>query len=179
MRYHIKKDGKPGVCKANARPCPLGGDEAHFDTIEAATKAANDKMEGQCGLMDAKLTEDDYVPSPYLKKEEERLKQALAEAKARGEGGFDQMSQLSMLSDIQEKHYNRFFAAPDDAYEYQVLEEKLSEAIEKESSGSLMGKMARIKASKDITKFLEKERQKLREDEYYWNWGAIPKKTKI
>lgn len=40
-KYHIGKGGIPRICKAVVRPCPYGGDEAHFSTIEAAQSAAD------------------------------------------------------------------------------------------------------------------------------------------
>ena len=40
-KYHIGKGGIPRICKAVARPCPYGGDEAHFTTIEGAQMAAD------------------------------------------------------------------------------------------------------------------------------------------
>lgn len=40
-KYHIGKGGIPRICKAIIRPCPYGGDEAHFTTIEGAQHAAD------------------------------------------------------------------------------------------------------------------------------------------
>lgn len=40
-KYHIGKGGIPRICKAVVRPCPYGGDEAHFTTIEGAQMAAD------------------------------------------------------------------------------------------------------------------------------------------
>ena len=40
-KYHIGKGGIPRICKATVRPCPYGGDEAHFTTINAAQRAAD------------------------------------------------------------------------------------------------------------------------------------------
>ena len=40
-KYHIGKGGIPRICKAVIRPCPYGGDEAHFTTIEGAQHAAD------------------------------------------------------------------------------------------------------------------------------------------
>ena len=36
MKYHINKNGLAAVCKAKERPCPLGGDDVHFNTLEEA-----------------------------------------------------------------------------------------------------------------------------------------------
>ena len=41
QKYHIGKGGIPRICKAVVRPCPYGGDEAHFTTIEGAQHAAD------------------------------------------------------------------------------------------------------------------------------------------
>jgi len=40
-KYHIDKGGIPRICKAVIRPCPYGGDKAHFTTIEGAQHAAD------------------------------------------------------------------------------------------------------------------------------------------
>lgn len=40
MKYHIDKNGKPAICKAVERPCPLGGPDEHFsDGFEALAHA--------------------------------------------------------------------------------------------------------------------------------------------
>lgn len=51
-KYHIKKDGTPGVCRAKNGNCPLGGNENHFDSMEAAQDAAQERMEQEFGLVD-------------------------------------------------------------------------------------------------------------------------------
>ena len=40
VRYHIKKDGTPGVCRARNK-CPLGGENEHFSSQEAAQSYAD------------------------------------------------------------------------------------------------------------------------------------------
>ena len=37
-KYHLNKEGLPAVCKAHARPCPIGGD--HFESKAEALEAA-------------------------------------------------------------------------------------------------------------------------------------------
>lgn len=32
-RYHVKKDGTPGVCHAQEGNCPLGDSSQHFSNI--------------------------------------------------------------------------------------------------------------------------------------------------
>ena len=49
-KYHIKKNGTPGVCTAELSACPLGGKDAHFDTLEAAQNAAQEKLESNFGF---------------------------------------------------------------------------------------------------------------------------------
>lgn len=41
-KYHIKKDGSPGVCTAQ-HSCPLGGENEHFNTLEEAQEYADKK----------------------------------------------------------------------------------------------------------------------------------------
>lgn len=42
-RYHIKKDGTPGICHAQPGHCPLGGEGEHYPSMEAAQAAADIK----------------------------------------------------------------------------------------------------------------------------------------
>lgn len=44
-KYHIKKDGMPGVCRAQDDKCPLGGNDEHFPTKEEAQNYADKKNE--------------------------------------------------------------------------------------------------------------------------------------
>ena len=37
--FHISEDGNPRVCKAQSGNCPIGGDEQHFTSPEAARNA--------------------------------------------------------------------------------------------------------------------------------------------
>lgn len=45
MKYHIGKHGLPSVCKATKKPCPLGGDENHFDTLAEAERVAQKRLD--------------------------------------------------------------------------------------------------------------------------------------
>lgn len=42
-RYHIKKDGTPGLCHARPGFCPLGGEGEHYPSMEAAQAYADSK----------------------------------------------------------------------------------------------------------------------------------------
>ena len=44
-KYHVKKDGTPGICKARLVHCPLGSENKHFSSIEDAQEYA-DKING-------------------------------------------------------------------------------------------------------------------------------------
>lgn len=50
-KYHINKDGVPAVCKARTRPCPLGGEEAHFGSKKEAEAFVQNKMKKEHGLL--------------------------------------------------------------------------------------------------------------------------------
>lgn len=51
MKYHIDKNGRPAVCKASTRPCPLGGPDIHFNS-EGEAQAYVDKANMQAhGLL--------------------------------------------------------------------------------------------------------------------------------
>ncbi len=49
-KYHIKKDGTPGVCHAKGS-CPLGGPESHFDTASQAATVAQERLENEYGIV--------------------------------------------------------------------------------------------------------------------------------
>lgn len=51
MKYHIDKNGKPAVCKATKRPCPLGGSDVHFDSAEDAQAYADEQNAKEFGLL--------------------------------------------------------------------------------------------------------------------------------
>ena len=38
-KYHIKKNGTPGVCHAQEGNCPLGGVKQHYNSLEEANNA--------------------------------------------------------------------------------------------------------------------------------------------
>ena len=44
-KYHIKKDGMPGVCRAQNGKCPYGSESEHFPTKEEAQNYADKKNE--------------------------------------------------------------------------------------------------------------------------------------
>lgn len=50
-KYHIDRNGKPAICRATKRPCPLGGDGVHFDSLEDAQAYADDMNKKEFGLL--------------------------------------------------------------------------------------------------------------------------------
>lgn len=49
-KYHIRKDGRPGICRAKEGNCPLEATSEHFDSLEEAQEYAdseNEKKEKQ------------------------------------------------------------------------------------------------------------------------------------
>lgn len=50
-KYHINKNGKPAICKAKTGNCPLGGNDTHFKTKEAAQKYVDKKGKEEHGLL--------------------------------------------------------------------------------------------------------------------------------
>lgn len=50
-KYHIDKNGKPAICKATKRPCPLGGDDVHFSTEHEAQAYIDNKNAGTHGVL--------------------------------------------------------------------------------------------------------------------------------
>ena len=50
-KYHINKQGKVAECKATVKPCPLGSDNEHFNSMEKAQKYADEKNKNECGVL--------------------------------------------------------------------------------------------------------------------------------
>lgn len=50
MKYHIKKDGTPGICYATTKPCPLGGPDKHYNTEEEAMRVSQETFEREMGV---------------------------------------------------------------------------------------------------------------------------------
>lgn len=46
MKYHVGRNG-PAKCTASKRPCPLGGEEVHFTSLEEAATAYEASMKDQ------------------------------------------------------------------------------------------------------------------------------------
>lgn len=59
MAYHISKDGTPGICRAQAGRCPLGGASEHFETEAQAYEAAQSQMESKFSVDGHSLTNED------------------------------------------------------------------------------------------------------------------------
>lgn len=51
QKFHIDKNGKPAPCRATKRPCPLGGAEVHFDSIEEAQAHVDTMNAKEYGLL--------------------------------------------------------------------------------------------------------------------------------
>ena len=51
QKYHIDKNGRPAICRATKRPCPLGGADTHFDTMEEAQAYADEQNAKEFGLI--------------------------------------------------------------------------------------------------------------------------------
>ena len=68
-RYHIDKNGRPAICKATKRPCPLGGVEAHFDSLEEAQVHVDKQNEAQFGLLSVEKSFNEQSPFGISKDE--------------------------------------------------------------------------------------------------------------
>lgn len=51
-KFHIRKDGNAGKCSAQPGNCPLGADEPHYDTPEAAREGYAKKVDQWLAHMD-------------------------------------------------------------------------------------------------------------------------------
>lgn len=52
VKYHIRKDGTPGVCRATKNPCPLGGKNEHFESKEKALEFVEKRNLATTNLFD-------------------------------------------------------------------------------------------------------------------------------
>lgn len=50
-KFHITKNGTVAPCKATSRPCPLGGQEVHFENYEAAEQHLKNKSINEHGIL--------------------------------------------------------------------------------------------------------------------------------
>lgn len=50
-KYHINKNGEVSACRARTRPCPLGGDNEHFDSKNEAMKFVEKKNKDKFGVL--------------------------------------------------------------------------------------------------------------------------------
>ena len=50
-KYHINKNGEVSACRARTRPCPLGGDNEHFDSKNEAMKFVEKKNKEKFGVL--------------------------------------------------------------------------------------------------------------------------------
>lgn len=57
-KYHVTKDGNPGLCTATVKPCPLGEPDEHYDTPEQAREAYEKAMEAVPELSYKKYNKD-------------------------------------------------------------------------------------------------------------------------
>lgn len=53
VKYHIRKDGTPGICTAE-NSCPLGGEEEHFDSFDKAMDYADKKNKAEIKELESK-----------------------------------------------------------------------------------------------------------------------------
>lgn len=66
-KYHITAKGDPGVCRAT-KSCPLGGENDHFDSKEAAREAFEERQETQA-LVDGLRKSPDFIEMKAVPKE--------------------------------------------------------------------------------------------------------------
>lgn len=56
-KFHINKKGVPAPCRATTRPCPLGGEDVHFNSIEEAQKHLDNENKNKYNL----LPKNEYI----------------------------------------------------------------------------------------------------------------------
>mgnify|MGYP001425994203 CR=1 FL=1 len=57
-KFHINKHGVPAPCRAKKGNCPYGGSENHYDTMEEAQSAIDQKSEMEYGLLPSQETKE-------------------------------------------------------------------------------------------------------------------------
>ena len=64
-KYHISKKGKVAECKATERPCPLGSDNEHFNSMEKAQKYADEKNKNENSVLTNNVNSDNNNLNEY------------------------------------------------------------------------------------------------------------------
>lgn len=69
QKYHIKKDGTPGICRAKPGNCPLGGENEHYNSIEEAQQKADilNMIAVEKGKVNKSLSQEDRKIEDLLK----------------------------------------------------------------------------------------------------------------
>lgn len=98
-KYHIKKDGTPGVCRAK-NACPLGGEESHFPTAEAAQEESQRRMEAEYGVNNSESSE--------IEQEQPKAELSFTERTANLESAFQKMEADPELSGSQKAEYGMY-----------------------------------------------------------------------
>ena len=61
-KYHINRNGMPAICRAEKRPCPLGGPDEHYDSEIEAEAAAFRKMAKASGMLGSSNKPETVAP---------------------------------------------------------------------------------------------------------------------
>lgn len=69
-KYHISKSGKPVLCKATKKPCPLG---EHFNTEQEAYTHVQNEMESEFGIISILNPNEDKIVLEKAYKEQEQV----------------------------------------------------------------------------------------------------------
>lgn len=69
-KYHISKLGKPVLCKATKKPCPLG---EHFNTEQEAYTHVQNEMESEFGIISILNPNEDKIVLEKAYKEQEQV----------------------------------------------------------------------------------------------------------
>lgn len=73
-RYHINSKGEPAICRATKKPCPLGNENQHYDSKEAAREAFEKENSGTLiTTLKAKRPWEDHAIDDLAEMEEKSL----------------------------------------------------------------------------------------------------------
>lgn len=79
-KYHIKKDGTPGICRAAEGNCPLGSEAKHYATKEEAETVAQANFEKEFGVIDVDEMHNERYRRLVEDGEEYSMREALERA---------------------------------------------------------------------------------------------------
>lgn len=164
MKYHIDKNGKPALCRATVRNCPLGGEESHFDTVEEAQSYADEVNKDKFGLM-SELKSTDFDTNLNRKHVIDKIADEhnyLVNKENQTESDMRRIAQLRSQVKRLKQHYTPYIKTAS-GYNYEIKDPSYVARFEEvdgkafmfsslDYSITLKSTLGEIQAGKDLTK---------------------------